>query len=210
MPDATPRIFVVDDDDSIRRALSRLIRSWGYEVESFADAASFLGAPRPKHASCAILDVHMPALSGLELQAEIAKRGRELPIVFLTGQGDVPKAVRAMQGGAVDFLQKPASEAELRRAAASRQANTPRARDLAWRHFGRSQQGDRLPPGHHRAHRQGPSPAGYGEDGREVGRGARPSRRAPRRGARPRFVDVPFEWRRLRPDPIAIKVNNQP
>ncbi len=116
MPDATPRIFVVDDDDSIRRALSRLIRSWGYEVESFADAASFLGAPRPKHASCAILDVHMPALSGLELQAEIAKRGRELPIVFLTGQGDVPKAVRAMQGGAVDFLQKPASEAELRSA----------------------------------------------------------------------------------------------
>jgi len=116
MPDATPRIFVVDDDDSIRRALSRLIRSWGYEVESFADAGSFLEAPRPKHASCAILDVHMPALSGLELQAEIAKRGRELPIVFLTGQGDVPKAVRAMQGGAVDFLQKPAPEADLRSA----------------------------------------------------------------------------------------------
>ena len=116
MPDAAPKIFVVDDDDSIRRALSRLIRSWGYEVESFADAASFLEAPRPKRASCAILDVHLPALSGLELQAEIAKRGRELPIVFLTGQGDVPKAVRAMQGGAVDFLQKPAPEADLRSA----------------------------------------------------------------------------------------------
>ncbi len=116
MPDATPKIFVVDDDDSIRRALSRLIRSWGYEVESFGDAATFLEAPRPEHASCAILDVHMPALSGLELQAEIAKRGRELPIVFLTGQGDVPKAVRAMQGGAVDFLQKPAPEADLRSA----------------------------------------------------------------------------------------------
>lgn len=116
MPDATPKIFVVDDDDSIRRALSRLIRTWGYEVESFGDAESFLEAPRPKHESCAILDVHMPALTGLELQAEIAKRGRELPIVFLTGRGDIPQAVQAMQGGAVDFLQKPALEAELRSA----------------------------------------------------------------------------------------------
>ena len=116
MPDATPKVFVVDDDDSIRRALSRLIRTWGYEVESFADAGSFLEAPRPQHASCAILDVHMPALGGLELQAEIAKRGRELQIVFLTGHGDVPKAVRAMQRGAVDFLQKPAPEADLRSA----------------------------------------------------------------------------------------------
>lgn len=116
MPDARSKIFVVDDDDSIRRALSRLIRTWGYEVATFADAGSFLEAPRPKHASCAILDVHMPALDGLELQAEITKRGRELPIVFLTGHGDVPKAVRAMQGGAVDFLQKPAPEADLRSA----------------------------------------------------------------------------------------------
>jgi len=116
MPDPAPMIFVVDDDESIRRALSRLIKSWGYEVESFADAGSFLEAPRPEHASCAIFDVHMPALSGLELQAEIAKRGRELAIVFLTGHGDVPKAVQAMQGGAVDFLQKPAPEADLRSA----------------------------------------------------------------------------------------------
>ena len=116
MPDPEPTIFVVDDDDSIRRALSRLIRTWGYEVASFADAGSFLEAPRSEHASCAILDVHMPALNGLELQAEMAKRGRELPIVFLTGHGDIPKAVRAMQGGAVDFLQKPAPEADLRSA----------------------------------------------------------------------------------------------
>ena len=116
MPDAAPKIFVVDDDDSIRRALTRLIKTWGYEVESFADAASFLEAPRPKHASCAILDVQMPALNGLDLQAEIAKSGRELQVVFLTGHGDVPKAVQAMQGGAVDFLQKPAPEADLRRA----------------------------------------------------------------------------------------------
>ena len=116
MPDATSKIFVVDDDESIRRALSRLIRTWGYEVASFADAGTFLETPRPQHASCAILDVHMPALNGLELQAEMAKRGRELPIVFLTGHGDIPKAVRAMQGGAVDFLQKPAPEADLRSA----------------------------------------------------------------------------------------------
>ena len=116
MPDPEPTIFVVDDDDSIRRALSRLIRTWGYEVASFADAGTFLDAPRPQHASCAILDVHMPALNGLELQAEMAKRGRELPIVFLTGHGDIPKAVQAMQGGAVDFLQKPAPEADLRSA----------------------------------------------------------------------------------------------
>ena len=116
MPEPTPMIFVVDDDESIRRAMSRLIKTWGYGVTSFADAESFLEAQCSEHAACAILDVHMPALNGLELQTEIAKRGRELPIVFLTGHGDIPKAVRAMKGGAVDFLQKPAPEADLRNA----------------------------------------------------------------------------------------------
>ncbi len=109
-------VFVVDDDDSIRRALSRLVKSWGYEVISFADAESFLEAPLPKQTSCAILDLHLPALDGLELQAELAKRGYSIPVLFLTGGGDIPTTVEAMRGGAIDFLQKPVDEAALQTA----------------------------------------------------------------------------------------------
>ena len=106
-------VFVVDDDESLRRALSRLVKSWCYEVISFADAESFLEAPLPKQTSCAILDLRLPALDGLELQAELAKRGYSIPVVFLTGAGDIPTTVEAMRGGAVDFLQKPVDEEAL-------------------------------------------------------------------------------------------------
>ncbi len=100
-------VLVVDDDASIRRALSRLVKTWGYDVIDFADAESFLQAPLPKQTSCAILDLHLPALNGLEIQAELAKRGYSIPAVFLTGDGDIPTTVEAMRGGAVEFLQKP-------------------------------------------------------------------------------------------------------
>ncbi len=109
-------VFVVDDDASIRRALSRLVKTWGYDVIGFADAESFLEAPLPKQTSCAILDLHLPALDGLEIQAELAKRGHSIPVVFLTGGGDIPTTVEAMRGGAVDFLQKPVDEEALQTA----------------------------------------------------------------------------------------------
>ena len=116
MHDPAPTIFVVDDDEPVRRALSRLVRTWGYDVASFADPESFLDTPRPEGASCAILDLQMPSLSGLELQAEMAKRGHGDPVIFLTGYGDIPSTVQAMQGGAVDFLEKPVEDAVLRTA----------------------------------------------------------------------------------------------
>ncbi len=109
-------VLVVDDDASIRRALSRLVKTWGYDVIDFADAESFLQAPLPKQTSCAILDLHLPALNGLEIQAELAKRGYSIPAVFLTGDGDIPTTVEAMRGGAVDFLQKPVDEEALQTA----------------------------------------------------------------------------------------------
>ncbi len=113
MLNVVPKVFIVDDDESIRRALSRLIAIWGYEVEAFADPKEFLVAPWPAGASCAILDVQMPGLDGLALQAEMAHRGRDLPIIFLSGHGDIPTTVEAMRHGAVDFLEKPVDEAVL-------------------------------------------------------------------------------------------------
>jgi len=113
---AREMVFVVDDDESIRRALSRLVKTWGYDVIDFADAESFLEAPLPKQTSCAILDLHLPALDGLELQAELARRGYSIPVVFLTGGGNVPTTVEAMRGGAIDFLQKPVDETALQTA----------------------------------------------------------------------------------------------
>ncbi len=114
--DPCRRVFVVDDDDSMRRALSRLLKASGYEVMDFADAESFLDAPLPKRTSCAILDLHLPALDGLEIQAELSRRGCSIPVIFLTGHGDIPTTVEAMRGGAVNFLQKPVDEEALRNA----------------------------------------------------------------------------------------------
>jgi FixJ family two-component response regulator len=107
------RVFVVDDEDSIRKALWRLLRSAGFEVAAFASAAEFLRVLDADPAGCAVLDVSMPGLDGLSLQEMLAARGCELPVLFLTGHGDIPKSVRAMRGGAVDFLEKPVDEAVL-------------------------------------------------------------------------------------------------
>ena len=100
-------VFVVDDDDSVRRSLSRLIRSAGWRVETFPTAKSFLEYTPPNRPGCLVLDLQLPGVSGLELQRSLVEAGRDIPIVFITGHGDVPSSVRAMKGGAVDFLQKP-------------------------------------------------------------------------------------------------------
>jgi FixJ family two-component response regulator len=106
-------VFVVDDDDSVRRSLSRLIRSAGWRVETFPTAKSFLEYTPPNRPGCLVLDLQLPGMSGLELQRSLVEAGRDIPIVFITGHGDVPSSVRAMKGGAVDFLQKPFDDQEL-------------------------------------------------------------------------------------------------
>jgi FixJ family two-component response regulator len=108
-----PRVFVVDDDPSVCRALSRLIRAAGYDVEVFGAPDQFLArAPHPGPA-CLVLDLRLPRMTGLELQEALERDGRSLPIVFISGRADVPASVRAMKAGAVDFLSKPVDEGEL-------------------------------------------------------------------------------------------------
>ena len=106
-------VFVVDDDASVREGLGSLIRSAGLGVETFASAQEFLARSRPDVPSCLILDVRLPGLSGLDLQKRMAEVNIEIPIVFITGHGDVPTSVRAMKAGAVEFLTKPFAERDL-------------------------------------------------------------------------------------------------
>ncbi len=105
--DATPIVFVVDDDISVRESLELLIRFVGWQAETFASAEDFLARPRPLVPSCLVLDVSLPDLNGLELQKLIAPDRVDLPIIFITGHGDVPMTVQAMKAGAVEFLTKP-------------------------------------------------------------------------------------------------------
>jgi FixJ family two-component response regulator len=108
MTTAGATVYLVDDDDSLRTALSRLLRAAGYEVRAFASAGEFLLAEPAEGPACLVLDVRMPGPSGLELQEALeARQAQPLPIVFLTGHGDIPMSVRAVQAGAVDFLTKP-------------------------------------------------------------------------------------------------------
>ena len=102
-----PLVFIVEDDESMRRALSNLFRSVGLEVELFGSASEMLQTKLPDVASCLVLDIRLPGLSGLDFQAELAKANIHIPIIFMTGHGDIPMSVRAMKGGAVDFLTKP-------------------------------------------------------------------------------------------------------
>ena len=106
-------VYVVDDEESVCRALARLIRSVGLGVETFRSAKAFLEYNAPDRPACLVLDVRLSGPSGLDLQATLREAGRTLPIVFITGHGDVPTSVRAMKGGAVDFLQKPFNDQEL-------------------------------------------------------------------------------------------------
>ena len=102
-----PTVYVVDDDASVREALGNLFRSVGLRVEVFGSAPEFLQRKLPDVASCLILDIRLPRLSGLDFQVELAKAGIHIPIIFMTGHGDIPMTVRAMKAGAVDFLTKP-------------------------------------------------------------------------------------------------------
>jgi len=111
MPEAA--VFVVDDDASVRDALRGLLRSAGFAVETFASAREFLARPPSDLPACLVLDVGLPDLSGLDLQQRLADMSRTIPIVFITGQGDIPTSVRAMKAGAVEFLTKPFGERDL-------------------------------------------------------------------------------------------------
>ncbi len=102
-----PTVFIVDDDDAVRRFLSGLIESVELRVEAFASARDFLEAYQPGQPGCLVLDVRMPGMSGLELQRELADRAIDLPVIILTGHGNVQLAVHAMQAGAIDFVEKP-------------------------------------------------------------------------------------------------------
>ncbi len=106
-------VFVVDDDKSVGRALGRLLRGAGYAVEVYASAEAFFDCTQPDGPTCAILDLAMPGMDGLELQARLADENRAIGVVFLTGHGDIPASVRAMKQGAVDFLIKPVDESNL-------------------------------------------------------------------------------------------------
>ena len=115
-----PVVFVVDDDESLREALGSLIRSEGLRVKTFASAGEFLARPRIDAPACLVLDVQLPDLNGLALQSDLAATTDALPIIFITGHGDIPTSVRAMKAGAVEFLTKPFEDVEL--LAAIRQA----------------------------------------------------------------------------------------
>ncbi len=124
-----PTAFIVDDDDSVRRALQRLARSVGLNVEMFSSAQEFLDSYDSSRPGCLVLDVRMPGLSGLDLQDELNVRGITIPIVFISGHGDVPMSVRAMKAGAVDFISKPFNDQALLDAIQHALAKDRRSRD---------------------------------------------------------------------------------
>ena len=107
MSTAAPTVFIVDDDVSVRESLELLIQTEGWRPEAFANAQEFLDRPRLVVPSCLVLDISLPGLSGLELQKRVASERAKMPIIFITGHGDVPKSVQAMKAGAVEFLTKP-------------------------------------------------------------------------------------------------------
>jgi FixJ family two-component response regulator len=113
MTAAAPMVFVVDDDPSVRKSLTRLIKSAGHAVEAFASAREFLARERYAGPCCLVLDVRMPGLTGVDLQEALAGAGRRMSIVFVTGHGDISMSVKAMKGGAVDFLTKPVDDKDL-------------------------------------------------------------------------------------------------
>jgi FixJ family two-component response regulator len=107
------RVFVIDDDAHVRTALTRLIGTAGYVVEAFASARAFLARPPHDGPACIVLDLRMPEVGGLQLQETLERAGLTTPVIFLTGHGDVPSTVKAMKGGAVDYLLKPAEDEQL-------------------------------------------------------------------------------------------------
>ena len=113
MPDATSTVLVIDDDPDLRASVGRLLRSLGLDARLFASISDFLKSDPPDGPTCLVLDVRLPGQSGLDLQRELAAANRELPIIFITGHGDIPMSVQAMKGGAIEFLTKPFRDQEL-------------------------------------------------------------------------------------------------
>jgi FixJ family two-component response regulator len=126
---AGPTIFVVDDDASVREALRSLLRSVDLAVETFGSAAEFLRAKLPDAPSCLVLDIRLPGLSGLDFQSELAKSGIHIPIIFVTGHGDIPMSVKAMKAGAVEFFTKPFRDQDMLDAVAAAIQRDRLARD---------------------------------------------------------------------------------
>jgi FixJ family two-component response regulator len=113
MPDANSTVLVIDDDPDLRASVGRLLRSLGQDAQLFASISDFLTSDPPDGPTCLVLDVRLPGQSGLDLQRELAVANRELPIIFITGHGDIPMSVQAMKGGAIEFLTKPFRDQEL-------------------------------------------------------------------------------------------------
>jgi FixJ family two-component response regulator len=113
MSDANSTVLVIDDDPDVRASIGRLLRSLGYTVQLFASIADFLKFDPPPGPTCLVLDVRLPGQSGLDLQRELAAAKKELPIIFITGHGDIPMSVQAMKGGAIEFLTKPFRDQDL-------------------------------------------------------------------------------------------------
>jgi FixJ family two-component response regulator len=113
MPDATSTVLVIDDDPDLRASVGRLLRSVGLDAQLFASISDFLKSNPPDGPTCLVLDVRLPGQSGLDLQRELAAANRELPIIFITGHGDIPMSVQAMKGGAIEFLTKPFRDQDL-------------------------------------------------------------------------------------------------
>jgi len=113
MQEPAPTIFVVDDDEGVRNSIRFLLKSVGLATKTLASASEFLETYKPRQPGCLVLDVRMPGMSGLELQQQLNLRGAIIPVIFITGHGDIPMAVEAMQHGAFDFLQKPFRDQDL-------------------------------------------------------------------------------------------------
>jgi FixJ family two-component response regulator len=131
----TPIVFVLDDDDAVRASVLNLLAAEGYDARGFAAGAAFFGEDRPDTASCLVCDMKMPGLGGLEVAAELARQGTDIPIIFMTGFGSIPMSVQAMKAGAMEFLTKPVVPEELLRAVrdalAADEANLVARRELA-------------------------------------------------------------------------------
>src|SRR3982074_3359319 len=127
MPDANPTVLVIDDDPVLRASVGRLLRSLGLDAQLFASISDFLASDPPDGPTCLVLDVRLPGQSGLDLQRELAAANRELPIIFITGHGDIPMSGQAVKGGAIEFLTKPFRDQELLDA-----IQLGLARDRAW------------------------------------------------------------------------------
>src|ERR1700751_4090734 len=113
MPDANATVLVIDDDPALRASVGRLLRSLGLDARLFGSISEFLEADPPDGPTCLVLDVRLPGRSGLDLQRELAAANRDIPIIFITGHGDIPMTVQAMKGGAIEFLTKPFRDQEL-------------------------------------------------------------------------------------------------